>query len=144
MVGHGGSSAGSYLADLTSPIPSHCASVVVTSTLSFCLLCELHYTSTYCIMKKGMDKFMLHSISRWSSSPACHGKNHEIKFLFLLRHMSITQKVAIVACWYLKGEEIYVWTVEHTIIDNLLCSSPIIDATSCHRELSTLRNLKIF
>ena len=33
MVGHGGSSAGSYLADPTSPIPSHCASVVLTSTL---------------------------------------------------------------------------------------------------------------
>ena len=32
MVGHGGSSAGSYLADPTSPIPSHCASVVATST----------------------------------------------------------------------------------------------------------------
>ena len=33
MVGHGGSSAGSYLADPTSPIPSHCASIVSTSTL---------------------------------------------------------------------------------------------------------------
>ena len=33
MVGHGGSSAGSYLADPTSPIPSHCASIVVMSTL---------------------------------------------------------------------------------------------------------------
>ena len=33
MVGHGGSSAGSYLADPTFPIPSHCASIVVTSTL---------------------------------------------------------------------------------------------------------------
>ena len=44
MVGDGGSSAGSYLADPTSPIPSHCAvitlfksgptaSIVVTSTL---------------------------------------------------------------------------------------------------------------
>ena len=33
MVGHGGNSAGSYLADPTSPIPSHCASVVVTSTV---------------------------------------------------------------------------------------------------------------
>ena len=32
MVGHGGSSAGSYLADSTSPIPSHCASIVATST----------------------------------------------------------------------------------------------------------------
>ena len=33
MVGHAGSSAGSYLADPTSPIPSHCASIVTTSTL---------------------------------------------------------------------------------------------------------------
>ena len=30
---HGGSSAGSYLADPTSPIPSHCALIVATSTL---------------------------------------------------------------------------------------------------------------
>ena len=33
MVEHGGSSAGSYLADPTSPIPSRCASVVAMSTL---------------------------------------------------------------------------------------------------------------
>ena len=33
MVGHGGSSASSYLADPTSPIPSHCASIVATSSL---------------------------------------------------------------------------------------------------------------
>ena len=33
MVGHGGSCAGSYLADPTSPIPSHCVSIVVTSAL---------------------------------------------------------------------------------------------------------------
>ena len=33
MVGHDGSSAGSYLADPTSPIPFHCASIVATSTL---------------------------------------------------------------------------------------------------------------
>ena len=33
MVAHGGSSAGSYLTDPTSPIPSHCASIVATSTL---------------------------------------------------------------------------------------------------------------
>ena len=33
MVRHGRSSAGSYLADPTSPIPSHCASIVATSTV---------------------------------------------------------------------------------------------------------------
>ena len=34
MVRHGGSSAGSYLADPTSPIPSHCESIVTTSTVT--------------------------------------------------------------------------------------------------------------
>ena len=34
MVGHGESSAGLYLADPTSPIPSHCASIVATSTVT--------------------------------------------------------------------------------------------------------------
>ena len=40
MVGHGGSSASSYLADPTSPIPSHCASIVVTSTLRVNMFCS--------------------------------------------------------------------------------------------------------
>ena len=41
MVGHGGSSASSYLSDPTSPLPSHCASIVTTSTLrvSVCTVC---------------------------------------------------------------------------------------------------------
>ena len=47
MVGHGGSSAGSYLADPTSPIPSHCASIVATSTLRVniqmkCKIIDIH------------------------------------------------------------------------------------------------------
>ena len=33
MVGHGGSCAGLYLSNPTSPIPSHCASIVSTSTV---------------------------------------------------------------------------------------------------------------
>ena len=41
MVGHGGSSAGSYLADPTSTIPSQCASIVATSTLR--VKTSLHY-----------------------------------------------------------------------------------------------------
>ena len=54
MLGHGGSSAGSYLADPTSPIPSHCAviilfqrcrsaSIVVTSTVrvnNYMIICQ--------------------------------------------------------------------------------------------------------
>ena len=41
MVGHGGSSAGSYLADPTSPIPSHCASIVATSTLRVIIVLQI-------------------------------------------------------------------------------------------------------
>ena len=42
MVGHGRSSASSYLADPTSPIPSHCASIVATSTLRVNGLRQIH------------------------------------------------------------------------------------------------------
>ena len=44
MVGHGGSSTGSYLADPTSPIPSHCASIVTTSTLKVNYLLSVYMT----------------------------------------------------------------------------------------------------
>ena len=35
MLGHGGSSAGSYLADPTSPIPSHCAVIILIIPLVY-------------------------------------------------------------------------------------------------------------
>ena len=47
MVGHGGSSAGSYLADPTSPIPSHCASIVMTSTLRVNLHCVIYWFKVF-------------------------------------------------------------------------------------------------
>ena len=34
MLGHGGSSAGSYLADPTSPIPSHCAVIILFQSVT--------------------------------------------------------------------------------------------------------------
>ena len=43
MVGHVGSSVGSYLADPTSPIPSHCASIVTTSTVRVKSLLQLYW-----------------------------------------------------------------------------------------------------
>ena len=64
MVGHGGSSAGSYLADPTSPIPSHCASIVVTSTVRVNILC--------------MRLSQCHHITCWGS---CEGYN--ITFIVL-------------------------------------------------------------
>ena len=55
MVGHGGSSAGSYLADPTSPIPSHCASIVATSTVRVNILPIIIHASQI----KGVFLFLL-------------------------------------------------------------------------------------
>ena len=49
MVGHGGSSAGSYLADPTSPIPYHCASIVTTSTLRVKRVTVINSSTLLCI-----------------------------------------------------------------------------------------------
>ena len=55
MAGHGGSSAGSYLADPTSPIPSHCASVVTTSTVRVNSIC--------CVVLRGCMPSIFHSFN---------------------------------------------------------------------------------
>ena len=55
MVGHGGSSAGSYLDDPTSPISSHCASIVATSTVRVnyvFLLCSHPVAGRHCVLKE--------------------------------------------------------------------------------------------
>ena len=59
MVVHGGSSAGSYLADPTSPIPSHCASIVATSTLK--VNC-LQLACVVVITKKNLNLLYHHDI----------------------------------------------------------------------------------
>ena len=48
MVGHGESNAGTYLADPTSPIPSHCASVVMTSTVRVNVKCSTYSECFVC------------------------------------------------------------------------------------------------
>ena len=60
MVGHGGSSAGSYLADPTSPIPSHCASIVVSSTV------RVNYNITYLLQSphSGIPHILMYSHTR--------------------------------------------------------------------------------
>ena len=67
MVGHGGNSASSYLADPTSPIPSHYASIVATSTLR---------VNRYVLFKDDLDrdtalpKFKLTGAhADWASNP---------------------------------------------------------------------------
>ena len=57
MIGQGGSSAGLYLADPTSPIPSHCASIVVTSTLRVNGFVTVSFTSREGITSFYFDTF---------------------------------------------------------------------------------------
>ena len=53
MVGHAGSSAGSYLTDPTSPIPSYCASIVATSTLRVNIHERKHWAEQWSCVQPG-------------------------------------------------------------------------------------------
>ena len=72
MVGHGGSSASSYLADPTSPIPSHCAVIILFKSvavhqLSWLALKELR-TSLYHDRSQTLNQ-MRRSDQNWPESP---------------------------------------------------------------------------
>ena len=68
MVGHGGSSAGSYLANPTSPIPSHCASVVATSTLKVKSSYRFYgYVMLSIVKDKEASTSGLHFYGKWPS-----------------------------------------------------------------------------
>ena len=56
MVGHGRSSAGSYLADPTSPIPSHCASIATTSTVRVKQAAVVHYLDVADVCALAVDQ----------------------------------------------------------------------------------------
>ena len=63
MVGYGGSSASSYLADPTSPIPSHCASIVATSTLRVnCVYIKLLFEYSSRVYVKCVNHLMKFSL----------------------------------------------------------------------------------
>ena len=68
MVGHGGSSAGSYLADPTSPIPSQCASIVATSTLRVNFLPFVHMDKIILL-----DTFIAYTPSKLPASSSSVG-----------------------------------------------------------------------
>ena len=87
MLGHGGSSAGSYLADPTSPIPSHCAVIILFQSvavhqLSWLALQELNKWNSF--------------VQTWSSFlPACKYNSFAVaivvNFTTLIPKLSVYQ-----------------------------------------------------
>ena len=108
MVGHGGSIAGSYLTDPTSPIPSHCASIVATSTLRVkkVLLCEM-YMSSSVHENKGL---------------ACTCKYFILAIVIAIK-TSVLQVVSISLCSVDKN--IYVREISRIVITHELIFLPI-------------------
>ena len=80
MVGHGGGSAGSYLADPTSPIPSHCASIVVTSTLRVKLSGSNSFGQTSkCLSVRVASRRLVNTHSICYSENGCRDMVHVIR-----------------------------------------------------------------
>ena len=111
MVGHGGSSAGSYLADPTSPIPSHCASIVVTSTLR---------VNTFASI---LDE----SISWWSVSSTCCTWVHYLSMYTTVYHKN-SSEIQQCAAWF---DTLNVFYSLHTVLCNSWASISISAHTFC-------------
>ena len=77
MVGHGGSSAGSYLADPTYPILSHCASIVVTSTLR--VNCLVLFSWVFCCI-------VLYLPCVFQLAADCHNASKELEIYDEILH----------------------------------------------------------
>ena len=90
MVGHGGSSAGSYLADPTSPIPSHCASIV----LYLCLLQAnskfISLTFIKCCENESAQFIVVCFTLAWDSSAIYQPQKNVFKFLFSVSYISLS------------------------------------------------------
>ena len=93
MVVHGGSSAGSYLANPTSSIPSHCASIVVTNTVRVNLIAHsIKGHSCFCTRKQSKVKY-----SWQHCHEVMHQKVNDLFALLTSPSSSCASKVAIVS-----------------------------------------------
>ena len=124
MVGHGGSSAGSYLADPTSPSPSHCAviilfkikcpsaSIVVSSTLrvkqctfSFILWATFYDMSVLLFQASDLHRHLRieHSVPR----PVFHSAHLPGSGLYSLQYGELCSNGITVLGWHYTG----VWDI---------------------------------
>ena len=75
MVRHGGSSAGSYLTDPTFPIPSHCLSIVATSTVRV-----NNNDTSYCSRRR--DR-LIHILYVWQYLTPLHRYNEVLLYVLV-------------------------------------------------------------
>ena len=75
MLGHGGSSAGSYLADPTSPIPSHCA---VITPVSKCPSASIVVTSTVRVKNVHVSNLSVQNVNPIFSLFPFHQFHHQV------------------------------------------------------------------
>ena len=128
MVGHGGSSAGSYLADATSPIPSHCASIAATSTLRVKLLQVTLFVLTYIMYvifsrksRKCESNFL--SETRNKSQITSKGEINKIKIIKIV-HPKISMLKALLQRYIERVVSINISIFQY-IIEALPCTSSI-------------------
>ena len=120
MVGHGGSSAGSYLDDPTSPIPSHCASIVATSTLRV----NIH---------SNFSGYSLHEPAHWQLFITCE-ELIEALYIFMTRDW-LKLSYAIVLC-------ISYIVVEGLISGSFTCREADYDHFFCKRYATTRQRVQ--
>ena len=95
MVGHGGSSAGSYLADRTSPIPSHCASIAMTSTVRVNILCSV----LFCYLRwLGPSHSISQHVILYSLGISCASDIMFVVFWDAAMHICICLSVCLYVC----------------------------------------------
>ena len=98
MLGHGGSSAGSYLADPTSPIPSHCAVIILLKSVPVNQLSRLELKQYSFIFQ--LTKILsagLWSVDPWSFSMSAHDTFlHENKQIN--RHKCVLGAIQMIEC----------------------------------------------
>ena len=147
MVGHGGSSAGSYLADPTSPIPSQCASIVATSTLRvkykmYCCIILLQCTNDTSVMGNILHSLitlqLLH-ITLWYHDYITNTKLSSIEmtddFYGLLRYLLVLCSEILISLYffisrYLLHEKVF--CINHRLLQpSSLYPNSIVHLVNC-------------
>ena len=114
MVGHGGSSAGSYLADPTSPIPSHCVVIILFKCVavhqsSWLALKVLMIDDWNGVSNKAAQGLSLCVVSGWFDAGAtCPNSVSDPNHCHPYKHKPLS-KIKETICSHQADSPLYVW-----------------------------------